>query len=276
MTRHFTIPIAIACLLLAACSMSEKKHIPEGYSKLIIIVDESSNFYLNKVIAKNDSEEFKLLKEYDTARKGLVYVYDSLRNSNYEITLASFLNRNFNLPLTLIKDTVITIAKSQLQNFETTNNATNLLSDLRNTDTLCIAYASIGCFHNYSNKTLIYKNQNGFIVEFTTDTIHDRKTQQMVSIKKQLTTSFLDTLRKLELNCMKGFSKQQEIKRYCDKELSTAKDAIDSMRATMQLYSNTTSSVIYLNKGNKVFELTNNGINEIPFYFGFINALKLE
>jgi hypothetical protein len=256
--------------------MSDKKRIPEGYSKLTVVVADSSNFYLDKVIAKNDSAEFKLLKDYDTVRKTLVYVYDSLRNNEYEITLASLLNRNFKLALTLVKDTVIFIDKSQLHNFDTTGNATNLLSGVQNTDTLCIAYASIGCFHNYSNRTLIYKNQNVFTAEFTTDTSHDGKTQQIVSIKRQLPTSFLDTLRKLELGCMEGFSKQQEIKKYCDKELSKAKDAMDSMRATMWLYSSTTSSAIYLNKGNKVFELTNNGINEIPFYFRFMNALKLE
>lgn len=256
--------------------MSDKKSIPEGYSMLTIVVDDSSNFYLDKVIVKNDSAEFKLSKDYDTVRKTLVYVYDSLRNNEYEITLVSLLNRNFKLPLTIVKDTVLIIGKSQLQNFDTTGNATNLLSGLQNTDTLCIAYVSIGCFHNYSNKTLIYKNQNGFTAEFTTDTSHNNKTQQIVSIKRQLPASFLDTLRKLELGCMEGFSKQQEIKRYCDKELSKAKDAMDSMRATMWLYSSTTSSAIYLNKGNKVFELTNNGINEIPFYFGFMNALKLE
>ena len=256
--------------------MSDNKHIPEGYSKLTVVVDDSSNFYLDKVIAKNDSAEFKLLKDYDTVRKTFVYVYDSLRNNDYEITLASLLNRNFKLPLTLVKDTVIIIGKSQLQNFDTTGNATSLLSGLQHTDTLCIAYASMGCFHNYSNKTLIYKNQNGFTAEFTTDTSHDSKTQQIVSIKRQLPASFLDTLRKLELGCMEGFSKQQEIRKYCDKELSKAKDAMDSIRATMWLYSSTTSSVIYLNKGNKVFKLTTNGINEIPFYFGFMNALKLE
>jgi hypothetical protein len=171
---------------------------------------------------------------------------------------------------------VIVISKSQFQNFDTVGNARNLLSDLQDTDTLCIAYASIGCFHNYSNKTLIYKTQNGFTAEFTTDTSHDSKTQQIVSIKRQLPTSFADTLKKLELSCLEGFSKQQEIKMRCDKELSKARDAMDSMRATMWLYSSTTSSVIYLNKGNKVFELTNNGINEIPFYFGFMNALELE
>lgn len=256
--------------------MSDKKHIPEGYSKLTVVVDDSSNFYLDKVIAKNDSAEFKLLKDYDTVRKTLVYVYDSLRNNEYEITLASLLNRNFKLPFTLVKDTVLIIGKSHLQNFDTTGNATNLLAGLQNTDTLCIAYASIGCFHNYSNKTLIYKNQNGFTAEFITDTSHDNKTPQIVSIKKQLPASFLDTLRKLELSCMDGFSKQQEIKKYCDKELSKAKDFWDSAKATSRLYSSTTSSKIYLNKGNKVFELTNNGINEIPFYSGFMKALKLK
>ena len=155
--------------------MSDKQHIPEGYSKLTVVVDNSSNFYLDKVIVKNDSTEFKLSKDYDTVRKTLVYVYDSLRNNEYEIAIASLLNRNFKLPLTLVKDTVIIIDKSQLYNFDTVGNANNLLSDLQNTDTLCIAYASMGCFHNYSNMTLIYKNQNSFTAEFTTDTSHDSK-----------------------------------------------------------------------------------------------------
>lgn len=193
--------------------MSDKKRIPEGYSKLTVVVDDSSNFYLDKVIVKDDSSLFKLSKDYDTIRKTLVYVYDSLRNNEYEITLASLLNRSLKIPFTLVKDTVIIIEKSQLQNFDTVGNASNLLSDLRNTDTLCIAYASRGCFHNYNNKTLIYKNQNGYTAEFTTDTSHNSKSQQIVSIKRQLPTSFLDTLRKLELGCMEGFSKQQEIKK---------------------------------------------------------------
>jgi hypothetical protein len=230
---------------------------------------------LGKILVHKVSTEFKLSKEYDTIRKKIVYVYDSLQNNEYELTLASLLNRDLKLPLTLIKDTVIIIAKSQLQNFDTVGNASNLLSDLQNTDTLCIAYASSGCFHNYSNKTRIYKNQNGFVAEFSADTSHDSKTQQIVSIKRLLPTSFADTLKKLELSCLEGLSKQHEIEMRFNKELSNAKDAMDSMRTTMLLYSSTTFSAIYLNKGNKVFELTNNGINEIPFYYEFMKALKL-
>jgi hypothetical protein len=256
--------------------LSDKKHIAQGYSKLTVVVDDSSNFYLDKVLVKNDSTEFKLSKDYDTIRKTLVYVYDSLRNNEYEITLASLLNRSFKIPLTLIEDTVIFINKSQLQNFDTLTNANNLLSDLQYTDTICIAYASMGCFHNYSNKTLIYKRGDNFIAEFTIDTSHDSRTQQIILIKRQLAASFSDTLKNLESGCIEGLSKQQEIKKYCDKELSKAKNAMDSMRATIWLYSSTTSSAIYLNKRNKVFALTNNGINEIPYYHRFMNALKLE
>lgn len=278
MPQHFKTLIIIACFLLGACStvLSDKKHIPEGYSKLTVVTDKSSNFYLSKVLVTDDSTEFKLSKDYDTNRKTFVYVYDSLRNNEYEITLASLLNRDLKFPLTLIKDTVIIINKSQLQSFDTVSSADNFLSDLQDTVTLCIAYSSTGCFHNYSDKTLIYKTGGSFTAEFTTDTSHDSNTQQILSIKRQVPTSFSDTLKVLELGCMEGLSKQQEIKKQCDKELSKAKDAMDSLRATLWLYSSTTSSAIYLNKGNKVFELTNMGINENPYYFRFMKALKLE
>lgn len=277
MTRQFLILIPITCLLLGSCSVSsDKSHIPTGYSKLTVVVDDSSHFYLDKVLVEDDSSALKLSKDYDTIRKTLVYVYDSLPNNEYEVTLASLLNKDLKLPLTLIKDTVIIVNKSQLPNFEAIGSANSLLSELRNTDTLCIAYSSIGCFHNYSTKTLIYKSETGFTAEFTTDTSHDSKTQQIISIKRSFPTSFSDTLKKLELNCMEGLSKQQEIIILCNKELSKAKNAMDSMRASIRLYSSTTSSAIYLNKGNKVFVLTNSGINEIPFYYGFMNALKLK
>lgn len=256
--------------------MSDKNHIPEGYSKLTVVIDTNSNFYVDNVRVKNDSVAFSLSKNFDTIRNTLVYVYDSLRNNQYEITVASLLHRNFKLPLTLVNDTVVFIDRSNLHNFDTTGTATNLLTDWQNTDTLCIAYTSIGCFHNYSNKTLIYKNQNGFTAEFIADTSHDSNTQQLASTKTLLPTSFIDTLRKLEWGCMKGLSEQKEIQRYCENELSKARNASDSMRATIRLYSSTTSSAIYLNKGNKVFELTTKGIDEIPFYAGFMKTLKIK
>src|SRR5688572_1252941 len=118
MPRHITIFFIITCNLLAACSLlSDKKHILEEYSKLTVVVDNSSNFYLDEVLVKNNSGIFRLSKDYDTTRETIVYLYDSLKNNEYEITLASLLNRDVKIPLTLIKDTVVFVGKSQLKNF---------------------------------------------------------------------------------------------------------------------------------------------------------------
>lgn len=277
MTRHISLLIVVLCLLLGSCSfLSDKKHIPESFSKLTVVIDDSSNFYLNKVFAKNLSSEFNLSISYDTINKGIVYTYDSLRNNEYDIVFSSLLNREFKTPLTLTSDTTIFINKSQIPNFDTLHSINTLLTNLSNDDTICIAYASSGCFHNYSTKTLIYKKDNNFIAEFTTDTSHDSKTSQILSIKKQLGSDFADTLHKLELGCMEGLSKQKEIQAICDKNMSQAKNSFDSMRANFMMFSSTTSSAIYVNRKNKVFVLSSNGINEIPYFENFMKALKLS
>ncbi len=276
MIRQIAILFIVFCLFSLGCSIHpDQNRIPEGYSKLTVAVDESPNFYLDKVLVINESSELKPIQKYDTIRKEFVYVFDSLRNDKYEMRLTSLLNKSLNFPLTLVKDTVITIHKSKFQNFDTAASAISLLSDLQSTDTLCIAYKSRGCFHNYSNKTLIYKTKNGFTAEFSSDTSHDMMFQQILTIKRQLPMSFIDTLKKLEIGCMEGLSRQREIKKRRDKGLSKAKNAIDSMKAYIGYWS-TTSSAIYLNKGNKVFELTSEDIIEIPYYYRFMRALELE
>lgn len=277
MTRHISLLIVIFCLLLGSCSfLSDKKHIPEGFSKLTVVIDDSSNFYLDKASAKSLSSEFNLSISYDTIHKGIVYTYDSLRNNEYDIVFSSLLNRQFKTPLTLISDTTIYINKSQVPNFDTLHSVNNFLTSLNTGDTICISYASSGCFHNYSTKTLIYKNDNYFNVEFTTDTSHDYKKSKILSIKKQLGLDFADTLHKLELGCIEGLSKQKEIQAICDKNMRDAKNGFDSMRANFMMFSSTTSSAIYVNRKNKVFVLSSNGINEIPYFENFMKALKLS
>lgn len=276
MARYFTMFIIISCILANACSRLDKMKIPKGYSKLIVVLDSNSNFFVDKVVAESDLVQYKLFKNYDTKKNDIVYVNDSLQNNTYQITLISLLNRSLCLPLTLTKDTVIVIKRSQLQNYETVDDARHLLTDLQNTDTVCIAYSSIGCFHQYSNRTLIYGNRDGFLAEFVTDTSRDDRYQKIVSIKRQLPFSFIDTLKRLEHSCVDGFYRQQKIRIQCERDLAKAKTATDSMRANFGFYTSTTSSSIYLNRGNKVFELTNNGINEIPYYYEFLKALKLE
>lgn len=276
MTRHISLLIVVFCLLLGSCTfLSGKEHIPEGFSKLTVVIDDSSNFYLDKVFARNLNSKFNLSISFDTIRKGIVYTYDSLRNNEYDIVFSSLLNRKFKTALTLISDTTIFIDKSQIPNFDTLHSVNNLLTNLSNDDTVCIAYESSGCFHNYSTKTLIYKRDNDFIAEFTTDTSHDSKTSQILYIKKQLGLDFANTLHKLELGCTEGKNKQKEIEAIRDKSMSKAKNSCDSMRANFMMFSSTTSSAIYLNKKNKVFVLSNNGINEIPYFRNFVQALKL-
>jgi hypothetical protein len=105
MTGHISIIVTTICLLLGSCSVkSDKKHIPEGFSKLTVIVDDNSNFYLDKVSVSNSNKEFKLTMEYDTIRKKPYYLYDSLRNNEYQIVLTSLVNRNFKIPITLTSD----------------------------------------------------------------------------------------------------------------------------------------------------------------------------
>jgi hypothetical protein len=255
--------------------LSDKKHIPEGFSKLTVVIDDSSNFYLDKVFAKSIDSEFKFSRIFDTIHKGTVFTYDSLRNNEYEIVFLSLLNRNFKIPITIIDDTTIFIRKNQLPNFDTLQSITNVLSNMRQNDTICIAYTSSGCFHNYSNKTIIYKKENNFIAEFTTDTSHDYKASKILSIKKQLGIGFADTLHKLELGCIEGLKKQNDMQVICDKLMGKAKNNFDSMWANSMMFSSTASSAIFINKGNKVFVLSSNGINEIPYYSNFMKALNL-
>jgi|GEM_PF-4569804 len=256
--------------------MTGKKSIPEGFSKLTVIVGDSSNFYLNNVVMENSDSSVNLSLEYDTIRKKLIYVCDSLKNSEYDLILNSVLNRKFVKPITLISDTTVYINKSELPAFDTLNRLTGILTDFQVDDTICIGYISSGCFHNYSNKTIIYRKDGNFIAEFTTDTSHDYKKSQILSLKSKLPSSFSDTLKQLELACMAGLVKQLAVRRNLDKQLVNAKDMWDSSRMSMIWFSSTTSSSIFINKGNRVFELTNNAINEIPYYDRFMSALKLK
>jgi hypothetical protein len=148
-------------------------------------------------------------------------------------------------------------------------------NNLNENDTICVAYESSGCFHNYSSKTIIYKTKNNFFAEFIADTSENYKTTKIVNLKSKLGLDFADTIKKLELGCSEGLKKQNDIQAICDKKMKFAKNSFDSMRANFMMFSSTTSMTVYLNKGNKVFALSSNGINEIPYYYRFMKALKI-
>ena len=255
--------------------MPEKKYIPEGYSKLRIVLDDSSHFYVDEIWVTTSNKKYRLLESYDTTIRKLIYSYDSLRNNEYTIVLSSLLNKDFKTFVLFTKDTLLKIGKTQFVNFEPIGDNILGLTDLTQTDTLCIGYESQGCFHHYKSKTIIYRKGEGYVAEFIRDTSQRRNAQQIMHLKGDLVASFSDTLRKFEQCLLSGFKTQAAMQKICNQRLSEAKDGMDSMRANMMMFTSTTSSVIYLRKGNKVFELSNAVINDIPYYDNFLRALNL-
>lgn len=253
----------------------QKPSVPK-FSKLTLLLEDSSKFYVDKLLLKNDSMERIMPYKFDsTVTNATPYGYDSLKNGTYEVTVKSLLDNVVKFSINLTSDSVLYVDKSLLPSFKNVPDALPLVSELANGDSLIVTYTSIGCFHNYIEKSVIYKHESGFDIKFSTDTSKNHEIEQLITIRRTLPVSFADSLKHLAKACTNAFQKQQKILNHYKTALMAAKNMEDSVNANSQIPYSTTSSDIYFRKGNKVFYLTSKVILEIPYYYHFIAAMKL-
>jgi len=250
--KYCFLPIMVF-IFLSACKNNDKK-IPEGYSKLTVVIDSGENFFLNEVTAELGDSKYLLENRFDDNRKDVIYIYNKVKNNEYNIQLSSHLDRTYSFPLTLVKDTIIFIDKSQLQNFDNMANEDYRMSDLQINDTISFGYAQYGCWGRYFDFIRIIKKEKNFSFEIRTDTAVNNSISNVTVLKHELPLNFTDSIAKLEKGLLAVFKTQQNNKIEYSRKIEQAKTATDSGRLNRLLYNTSTlSKVLYVVKGDQVY-----------------------
>jgi len=230
-------------LCICSCNSKDDNH---NYSRLRIAVDSSANFYIDSIRLFSDfAYSGWHFMEYDTTVGGLVYVFDSVVNSPLDITLVSFLDRNYTKSVSIKSDTTIFISHNELNNFE--KEITGTLPVINDFDTIVIGFSSLGCFHSLNESVVISKQTDKYVVEFNT-TRGSSYGYAPINFQKVFDSSFDARIRNFYEDC-KALIRRNN---FCG---------------------STTSSFIFIRVGNAVYRLPDIGCGDWDGYNKLINAI---
>jgi hypothetical protein len=275
-TRLLLACCLLACVFSTSCRNGDA--IPPGYSTIRLpLIDSIDDFHLAELKLEGDSNEIGCMITSDSVTDMLYYVFDSVPNGKYNLVFYSVMPRKVVVPVTVKGDMTLDISKELFPRFEKFASIHDAFTALQPNDTLCIGFESQGCFGGGSARTLIQNKNGKYLVEHFCDTGWLSGKRIPAVFRYEHGPEFIDSLKKLEQDCTAKFTEQEKYRvEVFEPELKKAKDANDSSRAYMWYHSSTLSTVMYFNRGNRVFELTNAVVVDLPYNEFVQSALKMK
>jgi hypothetical protein len=212
MKRLYGIIFIIAALVVynTSCSSKDQKH--KRHYTLRVIIDTSSNFYLDSVsisakFVRNPYLGGYIEQTYDSLYKSYAYKFDSVENGSLTIRLQSRLDRNFSKKILLKSDTTIFLSKTEIPSFWEGNLDSLNFIDVNPGEKVCLATYSAGCFHLHIEKSIIQRENEKYRIRF----ISNRPTSaapQKTDTTITLNSSFKDSLMDLQSSMIKFLRKK--------------------------------------------------------------------
>lgn len=243
------------CLLvlgLFSCFSASKR---TEFSKLKIVIDSSANFYIDTISITTNYNQYTLqYQSYDSTLETYAFTIDRLEKGKTVIQLVSFLDRVFKKEIDLAGDTTIFINANELNNFQDEDLKTMPSLRLDDGDTIVIGYSSLGCFHSLKENIIIGKFKNGYTVAFNTSRLKAYGHGNF-NAKKNFDLSFSEKVNSFYIACSQFLQDRME----------------DAKKGLMT--ESTTSTFIYIRKGNSVIKLPDIGPYDWDGYDKLIAAI---
>jgi len=257
MRPQHSILLFITIASLYSCFHSDKNtiHAPIEFHRLKMALDTNANFYLDSVrISKPHKFKVSNHRDFDSVLNTFAYVFDSVQTGNLDLTLSSFLGRVIIKKIDFHSDTTIFISRNELQNFENIDSKIAPTLELNDGDTIVIGLSSMGCFHSLKENIIINKSNGRYLLAFNTTRGRSYGYDPM-NLHKEFDSSFQHTIQAFYNDCVKLLRKQAE----------NDKKGLLAM--------STTSTYIYIRKGNQVFRLPDIGPLDWDGYDKLIKAI---
>ena len=149
--------------LFATASCQSKPGKKKAYTLRVAVLNDE-DFYTDSIDISStyrrnpDSPEYPVI-EYDDFDSKKYFRFDSIASGNLTIYCQSKLNYLFEKKIALSSDSTIYIRKDELPFFKKTSIDSLDFSNLRPGEKLSICLTNSGCFHYYTEKTVIEQQQ---------------------------------------------------------------------------------------------------------------------
>jgi hypothetical protein len=135
------------------------------FYSLSVKLDSDSAYYLDSVSIS--ANYLRSRRVYDTTGVyDYIFVFDSVEAGPLSLRLESQLDTSFSKELVLDKDSIIHISRSDLPQFTEVDLDSMNFTALIPGEKICVAMASRGCFHYFTEKTVIRRRKDLFTYDF--------------------------------------------------------------------------------------------------------------
>jgi hypothetical protein len=241
----------LAITVLLSCQPAGNKQLwKPGFSKLKVIIDTGSVFYLDSIRLSAPWKYTQFVTSWDTTMNTDVYVFDSVQNGELSISLVSFLSRTCDKKIILASDTTIFVSKNDIRSFSEQKEGELPDRKLSEGDTLVVGLRTIGCFGGSKQCLEIVKSQGMYHTNWhTTWPVYSN-----VQLKNVHDSSYSEKLDKFYRSCEK---------------------VVMRPRDTSFWHSSTLITSLYIRKGNLVYPLPDEGeMCSNPYYALLVSTVK--